>query len=69
MYELITDIVTADSSATIPSVVEEAIDDVEEENKEPQESKNRIRIYRIAEIVITLNYLFNIFMYSLICSK
>ena len=49
---LLTEIVTADASATIASVVEEAVDDVEEEDKEAQESKNCIRVKHISAISI-----------------
>ena len=49
---LVTKFVTADTSATIASVVEEAVDDVEEEDKEAQESKNCIRVKHISEIII-----------------
>ena len=49
---LVTQFVTADTSATIASVVEEAVDDVEEEDKEAQESKNCIRVKHISEIII-----------------
>ena len=57
---LLTDIVTADASSIIASVVEEAVDDVEEEDKEPQESKNSIRIHRIAEKVMPFKISLNI---------
>ena len=49
---LVTEFVTADTSAPIASVVEEAVDDVEEEDKEAQESKNCIRVNHISEIII-----------------
>ena len=52
---LLTEIVTVDASSIIASVVEEAVDDVEEEDKEPHESKNSIRIHRIAEKVMDFN--------------
>ena len=55
---LITEIVTDDTSATIASV-----DDVEEEDKEPQESKNRIRIHCIAETVMDFKISLNIYVF------
>jgi hypothetical protein len=44
---VITEIVCVKTSATIASIVEKAVDDVEKKYKEPQQSKNGIRVHDI----------------------
>ena len=43
-------VITVDTPANVASVVEEAVDDVEEEDKEAKKSKNSIGIHHISVI-------------------